>query len=66
MYWLDLDSETWALLANFHLVWAGVFGIVAAAVRILAPELDLLLFENAVLVILFGGLQQYCASEAQK
>jgi len=55
---VDLDQDTWAVLAKYNLVLTTLFGLVAVWVRT-APPPDpesVLLVENAVLALLFGSL----------
>jgi hypothetical protein len=57
---VDLDQDTWTVLAKYNLVLATAFAIVALGVRTASPESTLLLVENGVLAAVFGGLQTYC------
>ncbi|MFB6221181.1 MAG: hypothetical protein ABEH90_07055 [Halolamina sp.] len=58
---IELDQDTWAVLANYNLVLATLFGLLAVWVQT-APPADpgsALLVENGVLAILFGSIQTY-------
>lgn len=57
---VDLDQETWTVLAKYNLAWATLFAAFAVAARALAPANGALVVENAVLAAVFGGVQTYC------
>jgi len=58
---VDLDQDTWAVMAKYNLVLATVFGLAAVWVRT-APPADpetMLLVQNGVFAVLFGAVQTY-------
>lgn len=57
---VDLDQDTWIVLAKYNLLLATAFAVVALGVRTASPEQTLLVVENGVLAACFGGLQTYC------
>lgn len=58
---LDLDQDTWAVLAKYNLALTTLFGAMTLWVQ-QAPPADtesILLVENGVLALLFGSIQTY-------
>lgn len=58
---VDLDQDTWSVLAKYNLVLTTLFGLLAVWVRTAPPANpeSVLLVENAVLALLFGSVQTY-------
>jgi len=64
MFWFELQSETWILLAKFHLFWFAVFSITGAVAQAFVPDQGLVVAQNGILAVVFLSLQQYCRMEA--
>ena len=56
---VDLDQETWVVLAKYNLLLATVFGLVAVAGRTAGVGGGAFVAENAALALGFGGVQTY-------
>ncbi|GAB7094258.1 hypothetical protein JCM30237_14100 [Halolamina litorea] len=58
---IDLDQDTWTVLAKYNLVLTTLFGLLAVWVRTAPPANaeNVLLVQNGVLALLFGSLQTY-------
>jgi hypothetical protein len=58
---VDLDQDTWTVLAKYNLVLATLFGLLAVWVRTAPPASpeSVLLIENGVLALVFGSIQTY-------
>jgi hypothetical protein len=58
---VDLDQDTWAVLAKYNLVLATLFGLLTVWVRAAPPANaeSVLLVQNGVFALLFGSIQTY-------
>lgn len=58
---VDLDQDTWAVLAKYNLALTTLFGLLAVWVRTAPPANaeTVLLVQNGVLALLFGSIQTY-------
>ena len=58
---VDLDQDTWAVLAKYNLALTTLFGLLTLWVRTAPPANaeGVLLVQNGVLALLFGSLQTY-------
>jgi hypothetical protein len=58
---VDLDQDTWSVLAKYNLVLTTLFGLMAVWVRAAPPANaeNVLLVQNGVLALLFGSVQTY-------
>jgi len=58
---VDLDQDTWTVLAKYNLVLTTLFGLLAVWVRTAPPANPerVLLIQNGVLALLFGSIQTY-------
>ncbi|UPW01535.1 hypothetical protein M0R88_05375 [Halorussus gelatinilyticus] len=59
---IELDESCWSALAKYNLVLATVFALLLLVVRQVEPGQAqlLLVVENGVLALVFGGIQTYC------
>lgn len=57
---VELDQECWAALAKYNLLLSTVFAALLLLTRATAPDQTLLIVENGVLALAFGGVQTYC------
>lgn len=58
---VDLDQDTWTVLAKYNLALTTLFGLLAVWVRTAPPgnPESVLLVQNGVLALLFGSVQTY-------
>jgi len=56
---VDLDQETWLVLAKYNLALATLFGVLALVSRTALEGNQPMLVENGVLAVLFGAVQTY-------
>ena len=56
---VDLDQETWVVLAKYNLALATLFSVLALVSRIAFAGNQPLLIQNGVLAVVFGALQTY-------
>ncbi|WP_435117674.1 hypothetical protein [Halolamina sp. C58] len=58
---VDLDQDTWTVLAKYNLVLTTLFGLLTVWVRTAPPANpeSVLLVQNGVLALLFGSIQTY-------
>lgn len=56
---VDLDQETWVVLAKYNLALATLFGLLALVARTAFAGNQPLLIENGALAVLFGAVQTY-------
>jgi hypothetical protein len=58
---VDLDQDTWSVLAKYNLVLTTLFGLLTVWVRTAPPANaeNVLLVQNGVLALLFGSIQTY-------
>ena len=56
---VDLDQETWVVLAKYNLLLATVFGVIALVGRTTGLGSEAIVVENAAFALLFGGVQTY-------
>jgi hypothetical protein len=58
---VDLDQDTWSVLAKYNLVLTTLFGLMTVWVRTAPPANaeNVLLVQNGVLALLFGSIQTY-------
>jgi len=58
---IELDQDSWSVIANYNLVLTTLFGLLAVWVQMAPPPNpeSVLLVENGVLAILFGSIQTY-------
>lgn len=56
---IELDQECWITLAKYNLVLATLFGVIALGARTLPGGTTLLVVENGLLALVFGGIQTY-------
>jgi hypothetical protein len=58
---VDLDQETWTVLAKYNLALTTLFGVVTLWAQTAPPAnpLDVLVVENGLLALLFGAMQTY-------
>ncbi|QLH81786.1 hypothetical protein [Halosimplex pelagicum] len=56
---VDLDQETWVVLAKYNLLLATLFGVLALVSRTAFDGNQLLLIENGALALFFGAVQTY-------
>jgi hypothetical protein len=58
---VDLDQDTWSVLAKYNLVLTTLFGLMTVWVRTAPPTNaeNVLLVQNGVLALLFGSIQTY-------
>ena len=58
---VDLDQDTWSVLAKYNLVLTTLFGLMTVWVRTAPPANaeNVLLVQNGVLALLFGSVQTY-------
>ncbi|UPV75498.1 hypothetical protein M0R89_05375 [Halorussus limi] len=59
---IELDESCWSALAKYNLVLATAFALMLLVVRQVDPSQAqlLLVVENGVLALVFGGIQTYC------
>jgi hypothetical protein len=55
---VDLDQDTWVVLAKYNLALATLFGVLTLVSRT-ALENQALVVENGALAVLFGAVQTY-------
>ena len=56
---VDLDQETWVVLAKYNLALATLFSLLALVARTAFAGNQPLLIENGALAVLFGAVQTY-------
>lgn len=58
---VDLDQDTWTVLAKYNLLLTTFFGLMTVWVRTAPPANpeSVLLIQNGVLALLFGSVQTY-------
>lgn len=56
---LELDQSCWVTLAKYNLLLATLFAAMALAARTTMADQTLLIIENGVLALVFGGIQTY-------
>ena len=56
---VDLDQETWVVLAKYNLALATLFSLLALVARTVFAGNQPLLIENGALAVLFGAVQTY-------
>ena len=58
---IDLDQDTWTVLAKYNLVLTTLFGLLTVWIRAAPPANaeNVLLVQNGVLALLFGSIQTY-------
>ncbi len=56
---IDLDQDCWLAVAKYNLVLTTLFSVLAIGARVTTGENSLLVVQNAVLAVLFGGVQTY-------
>ncbi|WP_135536739.1 MULTISPECIES: hypothetical protein [Halostella] len=57
---IELDEECWTALAKYNLLLSTLFAALLLVTRTVAPEQTVLIVQNGVLALLFGGVQTYC------
>lgn len=56
---IELDQDCWVVVAKYNLLLATLFSILAVGTRVTVGENSLLIVQNAILAVLFGGVQTY-------
>ncbi|QPV64085.1 hypothetical protein I7X12_05515 [Halosimplex litoreum] len=56
---IELDQETWVVLAKYNLLLATLFGVLALVSRTMLDGNQPMLVENGALAVLFGAVQTY-------
>ena len=57
---IELDEECWTTLAKYNLLLSTLFAALLLVTRAVAPEQTVLIVQNGVLALAFGGVQTYC------
>ncbi|MFB6189751.1 MAG: hypothetical protein ABEI57_07680 [Halapricum sp.] len=56
---IDLDQDCWLVVAKYNLLLATLFGALTVGMRVTVGEQSLLVVQNAIFAVLFGGIQTY-------
>ncbi|WP_436931102.1 hypothetical protein [Halosimplex halobium] len=56
---VDLDQETWVVLAKYNLALATLFGVLTLVSRTMLEGNQPMLVENGALALFFGAVQTY-------